>query len=159
MWTKNANGDPWGWQHPSHKKSQVPGQREMTKDHRKYIASEVYNWFGDVLDFLRPDAWSFGVNRRGEYILHDHPEIPDNFQHIDGTWSLTLWALPRVERKPHRQEELTQRREAVHEAVTIILMNLIGSSEAGKWLKLFREAHKLPKLRKCDILGVQKLLW
>ena len=157
MWTKNENGEPFCWVHPSHK----PDARDpMNKEARSVIAHEVFNWFAGAIGYLAADQWQFAVNKKGVYLPGTPTGAkPADFAYSQGAWTLTLRVLSRVERTPHRQLELTNAREELHKVVTILLMNLIGSAPAGKWLATIRKEHGLPKLRKADIWGVQKLLF
>lgn len=158
MWTKNPDGYPYCWVHPSHK----PAIRDdMSKSGRLMIATAVLEWWESAAaPFLAWDEWTFAVDKEGNYLPGKHNlPAPEDFAHELGTWSLKLWTLPKRERIPHLRSELTSRREELHKVVTIVLMNLIGSAMAGKWLAETRKAHGLPKLRKSDIIGVQGLLF
>ena len=157
MWTKNSNGDPYNWVDPSHK---ITTRDEMSKDARLAIAISILSWFEGAVAYLAHENWSFAVDSKGKYLPGTPTgDAPSDFANVLGTWSLTLRVLSRATRKPHKQSELTEARERIHEVVTIVLMNLIGSPKTGKWLAAIRKEHGLPKLRKADIIGVQGLLF
>jgi len=157
MWTKNEYGEPFCWVHPSHKIG--PGD-PMNKRERIEIAISVLAWFEFAIEYLDKGAWTFAVSKEGKYLPGEPSrEKPEDFELVHGAWSFRLRVLSRVERIPHRQLELTNAREELHKVVTILLMNLAGSAQAGKWLKSVRSFYGLPNLRKSDIWGRQGLLF
>lgn len=132
----------------------------MNRAFRMTIAVEVLGWFENALPFLAADNWTFRVCSKGKYLPGEPLTAqPETLEIVNGDWTLTFRALSREERIPHRQLELTNARETLHKVVTICLMNLIGSAEAGRWLKVHRTVYQLPVLRKVDIWGKQRLLF
>lgn len=155
VWTKNEYGKPHCWVDPSHKVD----QRDPTigKEARFGLAMDILEWFHGCADYLDPDNWGFKVDSEGKY-LPGEPKIekPAIFTHQSGSWSLTLRVPSST---PRRRYEAETALETLHKTVTVVIMQLVGSSKAGKLLAAMRQQYDLPKLQKASLIGKQGLLF
>jgi hypothetical protein len=128
----------------------------MNAKYKRALAIEIAIWFWSALGYLRPEAWTFAVDKTGQYLPGTEPHnAPPPFVHRDGDWHLFLqcdpWDRGSRRRKPHRKWEVEVIRDTLHRAVSCSLHNLVGSATANKLLKEFREAHNLKVLREKEI--------
>lgn len=125
----------------------------LPKTDAEEFAADVVEWFGRCLRFLARDNWEFYINSSGRYLPGDFRDAePENFEREVGGWSLKLRCRAGRVRTPCREEELTEARERIHKAVTIVVMNLTSSAKAGKMLAQLRQDHGLKKLFRSDIM-------
>ena len=157
-WTMNDNGEPFCWIHESwaaYDRKHDPG-----KDERLAAAHELMAWFGEVMAYLDHEQWTFAVDKKGKYLPGTTAGIkPESFTSRIGQATLTIAALDPSERVPHRREELTHARDKTHEFVSMVLMQLLGQTQANKWLAELRAACGLSKIRKSDVWGSRPLLF
>ena len=159
--TRNEYGiGQYVWVHPKHKT--YDAKSELTKAARTVLAHSLISWFDDVVNYYDLERWTFKVDKKKgwKYLPGEvDRNPPEEFVNELGTWRLSLRHATAGSRVPHRAEEVRDELYTVHEAVTRIVMNLIGSAPAGRALAGLRERAGLPKLRKTDIWGGQMLLW